>query len=54
MPKLSVGSDALASAFHVWPLNAALHRTRAIVMRQDKPLNKALRLVLEKLKKGKT
>ncbi|ATZ93511.1 MULTISPECIES: LysR family transcriptional regulator [Dickeya] len=52
VPKMSVGSDALASAFHIRPLSPTLHRTLAIVMRQDKPLNKALRLVLERLKKG--
>ncbi|WP_027712868.1 LysR family transcriptional regulator [Dickeya chrysanthemi] len=53
VPKLSLNSDALTPAFHIRPLSPVLNRTLAIVMRQDKPVNKALRLVLERLKKEK-
>lgn len=49
VPRMSVAAEHHRRGLRVMPLEPALSRTLGIVLRQDKPLGKALRQVLEAL-----
>ncbi|SLM64088.1 MULTISPECIES: LysR family transcriptional regulator [Dickeya] len=50
VPRMSVTRPTDAERYHVLALNPPLMRKLAVVTRHDKPVNKVLRLVLERIK----
>lgn len=50
VPAMSVRANHHRRGFRIEPLEPPLSRTLGIVLRQDKPLGKALRQVLDALK----